>query len=212
MFSDHDLILIEGVGYAAAAAGLYSTWARTMIPLRMASIVANVLFIAFGVLKGIYPTILVNCVLLPLNFIRLRDMRRLIGDVSKAAEGDLNADWLRAFVTRKKYLASEVLWRAGDPAREALYVFSGTIELVEINKEVGRGALLGEMGLFDPAGQRMVSAYCRTDVEVGTISYDEFRLLYFQNPEFGFFLLRLITQRMRENVQFYRPAEGSKLS
>ena len=84
-------VLVETVGYLAAAAGLYGTYARTMIPLRMASIVANVLFISYGLLKGIYPTILVNCVLLPLNFIRLRDMRSLITRVQSAAEGDHGA-------------------------------------------------------------------------------------------------------------------------
>lgn len=192
---------IETAGYSAAAAGLYSTYARTMIPLRTASIVANVLFIAYGVLKGIYPTILVNCVLLPLNFVRLRDIRRLIGRVRSSAEGDLNFDWLRSFVTRKTFRAGETLWEMGQAADFAVYVLGGQIELVEIGVTVGEGQLIGEMGLFNKSRQRMLSARCLTDVEAGIITYDEFRLLYFQNPEFGFYLLSLITARMQESFQ-----------
>ena len=200
MLANIDANWIEAVGWAAAVAGLFSTYSRTMIPLRIASIVANVLFIGYGALRGIWPTVIINCILLPLNVIRLRDMYRLITNVREAATGDLNAAWLRSFVTRKRYLAGETLWRAGDRAQEALYVFSGTIELPEIGKRLQAGALIGEMGLFDPKGERLVSARCLTEVEVGTITYDEFRLLYFQNPEFGFYLLRLVGGRMRENV------------
>ncbi|MFM9941465.1 MAG: cyclic nucleotide-binding domain-containing protein [Hyphomicrobiaceae bacterium] len=191
---------IEGVGIAAAIAGLYSTYSRTMIPLRIASMVANVLFIAYGALRGTYPTVVVNCILLPLNFIRLSDIRKLIRDVRTAASGDLNADWLRSFVTRKRYLAGEVLWRDGDRATEAFYVFSGEVDLPEIGKRLGPGTLIGEMGLFDQDGRRGASAVCATDCEVGSITYDEFRLLYYQNPEFGYYLLHLITRRMSENI------------
>ena len=192
---------VEAVGYLAAAAGLYSCYARTMIPLRMASIVANVLFIGYGLLKGIYPTILVNCVLLPLNFIRLRDMRSLITRVHSAADGDLNIDWLQPYLTRKRYKAGDFLWRKGDAASEAAYILDGKVSLVELRATIGKGALIGEMGLFDTNNQRTASVQCLTDVEVGSITYDQFRILYYQNPEFGFYLLRLVTGRMQENLR-----------
>lgn len=191
---------IEAVGYLAAVAGLYSTWSKTMIPLRVASIAANVLFIAYGALKGIYPTMLVNCVLLPLNFVRLGEMRRLISEVRHAADSDLNADWLRPFIDRKRVRAGDTLWSMGDAASEAVYIFSGQVELVEIGRLVGDGQLIGEMGLFNPGQKRMLSARCITDGEIGTISYAQFRMLYHQNPEFGFYLMRLVTNRLQENL------------
>jgi CRP/FNR family cyclic AMP-dependent transcriptional regulator len=40
-----------------------------------------------------------------------------------------------------------------------------------------------------------------TPVEVLFISYDEFRQLYFQQPTFGFYVLRLIVQRMEKNLE-----------
>lgn len=198
-------VWVECVGYLAAAAGLYSSYARTMIPLRAASIVANVMFIAYGVLKGIYPTILVNCVLLPLNFIRLRDMRSLISRVRTASEGDLNIDWLQPFLKRTTFKAGETLWLKGDAASNAAFIFRGRISLVEIGMIVEAGTLIGELGLFDQKNQRTATATCITEVEAGVISYDEFRMLYFQNPEFGFYLLRLVTGRMQENMQRSRP-------
>ncbi len=38
---------------------------------------------------------------------------------------------------------------------------------------------------------------CKTDVRVATITYDRFKVLYFQNPQFGFYLLRLVVARMQ---------------
>lgn len=191
---------IEPVGYMAAAAGLYSTWSKTMIPLRIASIAANMMFIAYGTLKGIYPTILVNCVLLPLNFVRLGEMRRLVAEVRDASASDFNADWLRPFIDRKHTKAGDTLWSMGDTAGEAVYVYSGEVELVEIGRSIGSGALIGEMGLFNPGQKRMLSARCITDCEIGTMRYAEFRMLYHQNPEFGFYLMRLVTSRLQENL------------
>lgn len=192
---------VEAVGYAAAAAGLYSTWAKTMIPLRTAAIVTNVLFISYGALKGIYPTILVNCILLPLNFVRLRDMQQLLRKVRVAAKGDLNVDWLQPFLRTQHVRAGERIWNLGDPATFAVYVHSGQIELVEMRRTVTTGALIGEMGLFDPEGRRLLSARCESDAVIGVITYDNFRQLYYQNPEFGFSMMQLITSRMQENMR-----------
>jgi CRP-like cAMP-binding protein len=38
----------------------------------------------------------------------------------------------------------------------------------------------------------------RSDVQAAHIDYERFKQLYFQNPEFGFRLLRLIVGRMQE--------------
>jgi len=39
------------------------------------------------------------------------------------------------------------------------------------------------------------------DGEVLSITYDEVRQLYFENPKFGFYLLRLISGRMQQNLE-----------
>jgi CRP-like cAMP-binding protein len=40
---------------------------------------------------------------------------------------------------------------------------------------------------------------CKTDVQTAKIDYDQFKQLYFQNPQFGFRLLHLIVARMQHN-------------
>jgi len=59
--------LIEALGYLAAAANAYAYVSNTMIPLRVAAILANALFASYFLLKGVYPLCALNALLLPLN-------------------------------------------------------------------------------------------------------------------------------------------------
>ena len=57
----------EFVGIAAALASLYAANSKTIIPLRIAAIMANALAMGYSALHGTYPTFVLNAVLLPLN-------------------------------------------------------------------------------------------------------------------------------------------------
>jgi len=190
---------IEIVGYAAAAASLYAAHSKTIIPLRVAAIVANALVIFYALGRGTYPSLLLNAILLPLNTIRLRSMVNLIRDVDVAARGDLNVKWLLDYMRPIEFKTGDVFIRQGDIAKEAFYIVAGEVEIVELGKTVGSGTLLGEMGLFTEDGRRTMSVRCKSDVQAATITYDRFKELYFQNPQFGFYLLRLIVTRMHSN-------------
>ncbi len=61
---------------------------------------------------------------------------------------------------------------------------------------LGPGELMGEIGLLSSHKRRTSAANCATDVELLSLSEDVALQLYFQNPAFGFFLLRLITDRL----------------
>lgn len=200
---------VEFFGFAAAAASLYAFYVRTIIPLRIAAIIANALAMIYSVSKGTYPTFLLNAVLLPLNFVRLRAMWNLVHEVDTAIKGDLNVEWLRPYMRPRNFKAGEFLIRKGDVATEAFYIVSGEAELVEIHKVVGPGTLLGEMGLFTPENRRTLSVRCKTEVHTATISYDQFKALYFQNPQFGFALLRLIVARLHGNAEIPHEAKLS---
>ena len=52
--------LAELLGVAAAAASLYAAYAKTMVPLRVAAIVASVLAMAYSLMYGAYPTFMLN--------------------------------------------------------------------------------------------------------------------------------------------------------
>ena len=200
---------IELFGFAAAAAALYGTYVRTIIPLRIAAIVANVFALLYSVSKGTYPTFLLNAVLLPLNVVRLRSMWRLVHEVDAATSGDLNAEWLRPYMRPRNFPAGAFLMRQGEVATDAFYIVAGEVELVEIQKVLGPGSLIGEIGLFTPGNRRTMSVRCRTEVHTATITYDQVKELYFQNPQFGFSLLRLIVARLHDNAELPRQPEMS---
>jgi CRP/FNR family transcriptional regulator, cyclic AMP receptor protein len=51
---------------------------KTMLPLRGLAIASNIAFMAYGLAGDIYPVFLLHVVLLPLNCLRLLQMRRLM--------------------------------------------------------------------------------------------------------------------------------------
>ena len=195
---DHHYYYSELVGLAAAIASLYAANSRTIIPLRIAAIVANALAMTYSFLHGTYPTFLLNAVLLPLNAWRLHGMLKLVRDIGRAAKSDLNAEWLLPYMRPKTFKAGDIMMKRGEYAHGAFYVTAGQVELIELGKTVGPGSLLGEIGLFTSDGLRVATARCKTDVEAARIDYDQFKELYFQNPEFGFRLLHLIVARLQE--------------
>jgi CRP/FNR family transcriptional regulator, cyclic AMP receptor protein len=72
--------------------------------------------------------------------------------------------------------------------------------VVDVNRALGKGTLLGEIGLFTPDGRRTRTVRCKTDVQTAVIDYDRFKELYFQNPEFGFRLMHLVVQRLQNEA------------
>ncbi len=69
-----DLILpyaVDVLGCAAAAATLLTFAQKSMWPMRILAIAANLLFIGYGALGLLYPVLFLHLILLPLNVIRL---------------------------------------------------------------------------------------------------------------------------------------------
>ena len=60
------------------------------------------------------------------------------------------------------------------------------------------------VGLFTRDGRRTMTVRCKTDVHTAVIDYDQFKELYFQNPQFGFRLLHLIVARLQANAELAR--------
>ena len=47
---------------------------KTMIPLRLIAMTTNLLFITWSLLAAVYPTLILNCILLPINSLRFFQM------------------------------------------------------------------------------------------------------------------------------------------
>jgi CRP-like cAMP-binding protein len=139
-------------------------------------------------------------VLLPINCVRLYQMLALIRKVKTATESDLSMDWLKPFMTQRKYKKGEILFKKGEQANEMLYTVTGRYLVSEIGVEILPGRLMGELGLLTPGNRRTQSVECIENGEVLAITYDRVLELYFQDPEFGFYFLRLTTERLMQNV------------
>lgn len=191
---------VDLLGYAAASAVFATYSMKTMIPLRVIGIVSNCLFILYGIAAHAKPVLVLHIILLPLNIWRLRQMIVLIEKVRTAASGDLSAGWLRPFMSAFECKAGQTIFRVGDVADCMFYVVSGKYSLVELDLELGAGTLVGEIGLVSPGNRRTVSFRCDVPGELLAMNYDKVRELYFQNPQFGFYLLQLIGGRLVRNM------------
>jgi CRP/FNR family transcriptional regulator, cyclic AMP receptor protein len=198
--------LVEFFGVAAAAASLYAAQSKTIIPLRAAAIAANFLAMIYFLMHEIYPTFMLNAVMLPLNAWRLRSMIRLIRETDAAVKSDMNAEWLLPYTRPKNFKAGAIIMERGEYATVAFYIVSGEVEVEGVDQTFGKGTLLGEIGLFTPDGRRTKTVRCKTDVQTAVIDYDQFKELYFQNPQFGFRLLHLVVARFQTSYELAQPA------
>lgn len=200
--------LIEAIGYCAAAANVFVFVSNTMIPLRLAAITANALFAAYFYLKGYLPLFALNACMVPINVFRLRQMRRLIQDVRQATQaandGEFDYEWLRPFMKPVQLSEGFTLYRKGDLSEDAFILVHGEIFLIEPQVTLKAGAFFGEMGLFTEENRRTASAVAISDVDLLCVRYDELLELAAQNPQFGFYLMKLMMRRMQQNVEHAR--------
>ena len=188
-------------GYAAVASSIVTCAMKTMIPLRVVSMTCNALFIIYGFFGGIYPTLILNSILLPLNTLRLQQMRKLIQDVEAAASyGETSIDWLKPFMSRRSFRKGDIVFHKGDMADAMYYSVTGKYRLREMGIDLPSGQVFGDLGLLAPGNRRTQTIECLEDGEVLTASYEQVKELYFQNPQFGFYFLRLTSERLFENI------------
>ena len=152
-------------------------------------------------MRSIYPSIFLNLVLLPLNATRLYQMLQLTQKVRLASQGDLNMDWLKPFMIRRSVKNGEELYKKGELATAMFYTVTGRYRLVEIDTPVPPGQVVGEIGLIAPDNKRTLTFECIEDGDLLTISYSQVKQLYYQNPQFGFFFLQLISQRLFQDIR-----------
>ena len=190
---------VELSGYIASLLVFVAFYMKMMIPLRIVAILSNVAFIMYGLGGRLYPVLILHTILLPLNVIRLRQMQGLVSKVHEASRAEPSTESLIPFMTRKMMKKSDVLFRKGEVATEMYLLLSGWIRLADVSVSVGPGTLIGEIGIFSPNGRRMDTAICEIDCDLGVIAHDKVVELYYQNPSFGFYLLRLMTHRLLQN-------------
>jgi len=173
---------------------------RTIVPLRVIGIISIAFFIAYGVVAGAVGTFLLYLFSLPVNVVRLRQMLTLVKKARMSAQGDLSMDWLRPYMTPRRYRKGEILFRKGDVANEMFLTVTGKFLVTEIGVELPPGRIMGELGFASPKNRRTQTIECLENGDVLTITYETLLELYFQNPEFGYYLLCLTSERLLQNI------------
>lgn len=186
---------------------------KTMIPLRIVAIVSNTAFISYallgikyGIFDRVYPILVLHTCLLPLNVLRLRQLNRLTRAVHQATDEDVLQS-LIPYMKTEVHPRGTVLFRQGDPADQLFMIQEGRVHFPEIDKRIGAGEVFGEVGLFAPQSVRALTAVCEEPCRLSAISREKVLELYYQNPKFGFFLIRLVSGLVLED----RPGGASPL-
>ena len=199
---------IDFLGYAASASVLITFCMSTMVPLRIVALCSNVLFASYGAFAHIYPVLALHLILLPVNSVRLYQILSLIKRVRAAELSEMSAEVLLPLMSKRKLKAGETLVRKGEKADRMFYLASGVMKVVEIGKTIGPGAVLGEIGIFARDQKRTATVECVDDCEIYEISESRTKQLYFQNPAFGFAMMKVIIGRLAENSTAQQAAAG----
>ena len=187
-------------GAIAALLMVVSNLMKRMVALRAFALGANSLFIVQAVLEDNWVFFALQLALLLINVYRLWNLRQLLRSLEQAHADTSIKDSLLPQMKKKKYKAGTVLFNKGELANELIYIQSGTVRSPEFDQPLGAGNLIGSIGLFSEDHIRAATVVCQTDVVCYTMTGEAVYLLYLQNPQIGFYLIRLTIQQLRSEL------------
>lgn len=194
------------LGLVGALLSIVAYTMKSMLSLRAVALASNVCFLVYGVIEFQLPSILLNLVVIPLNFIRFREIRQLVREVETVAPDVPLSEWLLPQMTLRRVDAGQILFRHGDTAKEMFYVHKGRVHIQELELDLAPGTLFGEIGIFAPDNRRTQTAIAAESSELYTMSQADAIRLYYQNPKLGFHLMRLIVARLMNDAARLRSA------
>jgi len=201
---------VDLAGYLAAFLMFSTFYMKKMIPLRAVGASSNLVFIVytlgsdFYLNQAIWPLFILHAALFPLNITRMIQMIRLVKKVREASSGNFAMDFLIPFMTQEEFKKGDFIFRKGDEADKLYFLRDGLLRLVEIEIYVEKGELIGEVGLFSENKLRTASLLCDSDAQLLSIPKKQVLQLYYQNPKFGFYLVKLIVNRLLHNVDLVK--------
>lgn len=204
------LEILSYAGYVAALLTVAAFFMKDTVRLRQIALASNVAYAAWAAAAHLYPTLLLHCILFPLNAWRLSQLLRERGMIERAmSASDVSPEWLKPFMDRRRFAKDAVLFRRGDPADGLYFLADGTLLIEELGVELYPGALLGEIGIFAPDGTRTQTVRAAEASIVYVMRRDEVLALYRRDPAFGIYLVRLITSRLVEDVAKLKASSAS---
>jgi CRP/FNR family transcriptional regulator, cyclic AMP receptor protein len=199
--------LFDLIGYLASILAFCTFYLKTMIRLRVVALASNVVFILYGAMGHLLPIMVLHAMLLPLNAWRLIEVKQLIRKVRANGQTGMSAPELIVPYLRSVWRSKgEAIFSKGDKADSVYYLFEGSVRLADKNIIVPQGQMIGINGIFSLEHQRTDTAVCLSDVELGVITKDKILELFYQSPDFGAFLIRMVAQRAAlDNSQLVAP-------
>lgn len=196
--------MIVAAAWVASLLVFSSFFMKTMVPLRLVAIASNLAFITYallglqsGVFSKVYPILVLHSCLLPLNVVRLAQIRGMTRVAESSSESDM-ISVLLPFMARARHARGTVLFRRGDAADTLYVIGEGRVLLEEDEKRLGPGDMFGELGLFMADNTRAMTAVCDDECLLYSLSRAKALELYYQHPRFGMFLLRLLAGYVAE--------------
>ncbi|MCM8781316.1 MAG: SpoIIE family protein phosphatase [Candidatus Omnitrophica bacterium] len=141
-----------------------------------------------------------------LTFVKKRKPEERVDEDRKdtnleAAHEEGAYSWPISYMKKEEFKKGEFLFKAGDKADRMFYIKKGALKLIEINKLIREGEVIGEMGIFSPFKQRTASARCEEDVEAYTMGRDEVINFFSHDPNLAINLIQLSIKRFIENLK-----------
>ncbi|MDI9349070.1 MAG: cyclic nucleotide-binding domain-containing protein [Candidatus Symbiobacter sp.] len=112
------------------------------------------------------------------------------------ADAIASIKWLTSYMVKRRLVKNSVIFSRGDQADAMYLVVKGKVRLEEINLVIGPGELIGEMGIFSPAGVRTATAICDTDCDLLYLSAKAALQQFTLDSDFALSIVRMIIARM----------------
>lgn len=120
---------------------------------------------------------------------------------TETAASETSYKWPLEYMKKETFKKGDFLFKVGDKADKMFYIKRGSLKLIEINKVIKEGQVIGEMGIFSPFKERTASAVCEEDLEAYTMGKDEVIKFFSQDPNMAINLIQLSIKRFIENLK-----------
>lgn len=205
---------MEIVAWVAAGLVFLSFFMKTIVPLRTLAIASNVVFICyalmginFGIFDKVLPIFVLHIALLPLNVMRLRQVRNTIRSVQAMTREHASLDALIPYMKHESLKRGQLLFKKGDLADRLFVLKKGRVKLVEFDKTLEPGTVFGEVGIFSESAVRTSSALSDEDCELYSLTSEKAIELFYQDPRFGFSIVRALARYVSEGVDLASPQD-----
>ena len=210
------MTLLEILGYLGGLLVFSTFYLKTMMRLRLVAIASNVVYISYGLMGHLVPSLLLHMLLFPLNIWRLAEINQLARRVRASQQAHMSAaELITPHVRIAKRSRGEHLFAKGDNADCVYYVFKGSAHLMEKNIVVPPGQMVGIVEVFTGEQFRTDTAVCLSEVELGIVSKDKVVELFYKSPDLAAVVVRMLARRAaladsRRSISYKRVTRPSK--